>query len=342
MDVSSYLRRWVVSGPPGRQRRWSRVIRAVLLLLLSQACTSHAKDNSSCPLHPLASIDLAVDGPVLVPVTLQGQPAWMVLQTEASVTVIYSDAAEALHLPTQNIEKEYFQLSLGGRRVTQLASLKPLTIGDLSVSRSRFMVDPFPHGSQVYAGRRVAGALAMDLLWPYDLDLDLAHKKLVLYAAGSCAGQAVYRTGRYRQMPMNFTAIGNVYFTAEIDGMKLEASIATSSNSSAMSIDVARRLMGPAQQDATLVAVGSSLPPGSLTKVIRFASGQLVIPQTIQLVAETPGCVLGTAGNPDGALGYSGCYGRYPLVLGRDALRKLHLYFASKERLIYFSPVDVQ
>lgn len=310
---------------------WRRIVLGVAFLtVLGQATLCEAKDNKSCPLQPLASIDLAVDGPVLVPVTLQGQPAWMILQTEASVTLIYSNAAEALHLSTRNIENDYFQMSLGGRRVTQLASFKPLTLGDLSLARTDFMVDPFPRDSQMYAGRWIAGSLAMDLLWPYDVELDLAHKKLVLYPASSCGGRAVNWTDHYGQMPMNFTAIGNVYFTAEIDGTKLEASIATSSEASAMSVDVAERLMAPVQ-------VGMPL-----TKVVKLAGGDLVIPETMQLVGAPQGCVLGTAGNPDGALGYSGCYGRYPLVLGRDALRRLHLYFASKPKLIYFAPSDVQ
>ncbi len=310
---------------------WRRIVLGVsFLVLLGQATAGITKESKSCPTRPLASIDLAVDGPVLVPVTLQGQPAWMILQTEASVTLIYSNAAEALHLSTRNIEKDYFQMNLGGRRVTQLASFKPLTIGDLSLARTDFMVDPFPRVGQMYAGRWIAGSLAMDLLWPYDVELDLAHKKLVLYPASSCGGRAVSWTDHYGQMPMNFTAIGNVYFTAEIDGTKLEASIATSSEGSAMSVDVAQRLMTPVQVGAPL------------TKIIKLASGELVIPETMQLIGAPQGCVLGTAGNPDGALGYSGCYGRYPLVLGREALRKLHLYFASKPRLIYFSPSEVQ
>ena len=310
---------------------WRRIVLGVAFLtVLGQATPGEAKDNKSCPPQPLASIDLAVDGPVLVPVTLQGQPAWMILQTEASVTLIYSNAAEALHLSTRNIEKDYFQLSLGGRRVTQLASFKPLTLGELSLARTDFMVDPFPRNSQIYAGRWIAGSLAMDLLWPYDVELDLAHKKLVLYPSNSCGRRALSWTAHYGQMPMNFTAIGNVYFTAEIDGTKLETSVATSSEASAMSVDVAQRLMAPVQ-------VGTPL-----TKIIRLASGELVIPETLQLMSAPQECVLGTAGKPDGALGYSGCYGRYPLVLGRDALRKLHLYFASKERLIYFSPSEVE
>jgi hypothetical protein len=310
---------------------WRRMVLGMAFLALTgQASASHANNNKSCPPKPLASIDLAVDGPVLVPVTLQGQPAWMILQTEASVTLIYPDAAEALHLIRRNIDKDYFQMSLGGRRVTQLVSFKPLAIGDLSVARTDFMVDPFPRNGQMYAGRWIAGSLAMDLLWPYDVDLDLANKKLLLYPSNSCGGRAVSWTGHYGRMPMNFTAIGNVYFTAEIDGTKLEASIATSSERSAMSIDVARKLMDSEQVGAPL------------TKVIKLAAGDLVIPETLQLIGAPDGCVLGTAGNPGGALGYSGCYGRYPLVLGRAVLRKLHLYFASRERLIYFSPSDVQ
>ena len=325
---------------------WRRIaLGMVLLVLLSQAGLGYAKDNKTCPPKPLTSIDLTVDGPVLVPVTLQGQPAWMILQTEASVTLIYSNAAAALHLSMRNIEKDYFEMSLGGRRVTQLASFKPLTIGEMPVARTDFMVDPFPHDTQMYAGKWIAGSLAMDLLWSYDVDLDLAHKKLVLYSSNSCDGRAVYWTQHYGQVPMNFTAIGNIYFTAEIDGRKLETSIATSSESSAMSVDVARRLMMPEQQGAgakPMEVAAASLPAEPLTKVIKIASGDLVIPQTIQLIGAPEGCVLGTAGNPDEALGYSGCYGRYPLVLGRDALRKLHLYFASKQKLIYFSPSEVQ
>ena len=310
---------------------WRRMALGMMCLgLLGQASASQANNNKSCPPKPLASIDLAVDGPVLVPVTLQGQPAWMILQTEASVTLIYPNAAEALHLTRRNIDQDYFQMSLGGRRVTQLVSFKPLAIGDLSVARTDFMVDPFPRNDQMYAGRWIAGSLAMDLLWPYDVELDLANKKLVLYPSNSCGGRAVSWSEHHGRMPMNFTAIGNVYFTAEIDGTKLEASIATSSERSAMSIDVARKLMDSEQVGAPL------------TKVIKLASGDLVIPETLQLIGAPEGCVLGTAGNPDGALGYSGCYGRYPLVLGRAALRKLHLYFASRERLIYFSPSDLQ
>lgn len=323
---------------------WRRLVSSLaFLVLLSQVTAIQAKESRICPPKPLASIDLTVDGPVLVPVTLQGQSAWMILQTEASVTLIYSNAADALHLSTRSIEKDNFELSLGGRRVTQLASFKPLAIGDLPVSRTDFMVDPFPHDARMYAGRLIAGSLAMDLLWPYDVELDLAHKKLVLYVASACGGRAVYWTDHHGQMPMSFTAIGNVYFTAEIDGTKLETSIATSSDGSAMSVDVARRLSQLEQQ--VTVPTGtttSSIPADSLTRVIKLASGELVIPETIHLISAPEGCVLGTSGSPDGALGYSGCYGRYPLVLGRDALRKLHLYFSSKEKLIYFTPAEVQ
>ena len=172
----------------------------------------------------------------------------------------------------------------------------------------------------------------MDLLWSFDVELDLAHKKLIVYPPNSCGGRAVSWTDHYGRIPVDFTAIGNIYFTAEIDGKKLEATIATSTEASQMGVDVSRQLFASETHE-------SNEP---LTKVIKFASGDLVIPERLQLTSATDSCVLTTAGRADGALGYDKCYGRYPLVLGRSALRKLHLYFSTKEKAIYFTPADVQ
>jgi hypothetical protein len=131
---------------------------------------------------------------------------------------------------------------------------------------------------------------------------------------------------------MDFTAVGDFYFTVEIDGKKLETSIATSQENSQMTVDVSR-----------LLSPDSTNTPGEvLTRVVRLAAGDLVIPDKIQLTQTPQGCELSSAGRPDGALGYDRCYGRFPLVLGRSALRNLHLYFATREKVIYFTVADVQ
>jgi hypothetical protein len=200
---------------------------ASLFIFFWGAGPTLAGNAKNCPPPRLASVDIAIAGPILVPVTLGGQPAWMMLQTDAALTLLHQDAISSLQLPTHALGKDAMEITLGGRRVTQAASFKSMQLGSLSFSRTEFLVDPFPHPSPVYQGRLVAGSLAMDLLWPFDIELDLAKRKLALYS-------------------------------------------------------------------------------------------------------------------PDGALGYDRCYGRFPLVLGRSALQNLHLYFATREKIIYFTVADVQ
>jgi hypothetical protein len=313
---------------------------AATLILFVRANTTEATDAKTCPPKALASVDLDIAGPTSVPATFKGQPVWMMLQMDAALTLIHQDATDTLQLPTRSLGKDGFEFVLGGRHVTQMASFDPLLIGGLRIPRTEFFVDPFPHTSPLFEGRPVAGTLAMDLLWPYDFDLDLAHRKLSFYSPTSCAGRAVYWAEHYGRIPMDLTAVGNIYFTVEIDGVKLEASIATSADNSQISIEAARKLSTLNELGSD--AVSSPAAGEALTKVIKLASGNLVIPARIQLTSVPRICELSNVGRPDGALGYDGCYGRYPLVLGRNALQKLHLYFATKEKVIYFTVADVQ
>lgn len=304
-----------------------------LLALVCHAGPTRAANSKSCPPSQLASVDIAIAGPTLVPVALGGQSAWMILQTDAALTLLHQDAINSLQLPTHPLGKDAIEVTLGGRRITQAASFESMQLGSLSFSRTEFLVDPFPHPSPVYEGRVVAGSLAMDVLWPYDLELDLAKRKLALYSSANCAGAAVTWSKHYGRIPMDFTAVGDFYFTVEIDGKKLETSIATSQENSQMTLDVSRLL---SSSDST------NTPGQVLTRVVRLAAGDLIVPDKIHLTQTPQGCELSSAGRPDGALGYDRCYGRFPLVLGRSALKNLHLYFATREKVIYFTVADVQ
>jgi hypothetical protein len=45
-------------------------------------------------------------------------------------------------------------------------------------------------------------------------------------------------------------------------------------------------------------------------------------------------------GSRSGAVAYEGCYGVHPLQLGRNVLKKLRIYIATKEKVLYFTPAD--
>jgi hypothetical protein len=45
-------------------------------------------------------------------------------------------------------------------------------------------------------------------------------------------------------------------------------------------------------------------------------------------------------GSRSGAAAYEGCLGVHPLQLGRNVLTKLHIYIATKEKVLYFTPAN--
>jgi hypothetical protein len=312
----------------------------VALLWLAAASSALAAPKRICNATPLASVTLSVDGPTLVPVTLNGHPAWMILQTQAALTLIGQDAVDTLQLATHGMG-EGMEVTVGGRSVTRMVSAGPISIGGLRIARTDFLVDPFPHKNGMYEGRPVAGSLAMDMLWPFDFELDLANKKLALYSPNTCGGPAAPWADHFGRMPMDLTAVGDIYFAVEIEGKKLETSIATSADDSRMGVDIAHRLSVSSHEPTDSSGPGSIASGSVLTSLIKLASGDLVIPEKIRLTP-APAAVCRLSERPDGVLGYDGCYGGYPLVLGREALRKLHLYFATKEKMIYFTAADVQ
>jgi hypothetical protein len=61
----------------------------------------------------------------------------------------------------------------------------------------------------------------------------------------------------------------------------------------------------------------------------------------VELVPRPDLCHLETGWGRDAVAQYSGCMGsEAPLKLGMNVLEKLHLYFATKENVVYFSAAD--
>jgi hypothetical protein len=61
----------------------------------------------------------------------------------------------------------------------------------------------------------------------------------------------------------------------------------------------------------------------------------------IELVPRPEGCRLDIGWGRNATTQYSNCMGgEAPLHLGMNVLEKLHLYFATKEKVVYFSAAD--
>ena len=82
--------------------------------------------------------------------------------------------------------------------------------------KEKFVVNPVSRATASVDGRPVLGALGMDALWPYDLELDLASRKLTFYSQTHCAsGQVVYWASHFVRLPMDLGDLGTIHVTAE-------------------------------------------------------------------------------------------------------------------------------
>src|SRR5690242_5477408 len=138
--------------------------------------------GDGCALKKLASIELAMRATptmVLVPVTLQGHDAWMILNTASAGGALASGAVKSFGLHVRAVGG---LISFGGTRVDEVASVDSLQIGDARVSgKSEF---PVANRLQVtpYEGAPIVGYLGMELFGHMDVELDLAHRTMKLFS----------------------------------------------------------------------------------------------------------------------------------------------------------------
>jgi hypothetical protein len=79
-----------------------------------------------------------------------------------------------------------------------------------------------------YANAEVIGILGMDLLASADVELDVANRKMNLYARDHCPDNVVYWSKVYNSLPIRFGPRGEFTFPMELDGKKIEATLSLS------------------------------------------------------------------------------------------------------------------
>jgi hypothetical protein len=188
------------------------------------------------------------------------------------------------------------------------------------------------------------GFLGMDLLSNLDVELDLGHDRINLFSSDHCPGSAVYWADRYDVVAMRRGALGDLYFVMELDGKKLQTKLATGAGVSTLDMSAARKLYGwnensPGVQTIADVHGGASRHYRVMSLT---ASGLTVLNAQILLYTREGECVKNAriSTDRDGAAGFNGCMGAYPLDLGMSVLTKLRLYLAAKEQKLYFTPAD--
>ena len=330
----------MIPGIPTGQRRPERSISTPWLALLCLLALPPATAlGGSCTLARLGSVDFTiVDGELVVPVTVSGRRARMRVEVASSHSRIDGEYVQPFGMKTRYFPG-FTVVRVGDKRITQEAALTDFAVGPLRVAKAEFLLIPSDRapGSD---SEPVIGTLAMDVLGHLDFELDFANNRLNFYAQDHCPGGVVYWTNRYSSAALTRGPSGNFYFPLELEGKKVEASISTTSSGASLPTEVTRRLYG---FDETSPGVESTTDQDGHTvahyRAMSISGDGLSVKNArIELRTtkshEVP-CSLTTMQGP---ARYEGCLGgEAPLLIGLDVVRHLHLYFATKERVLYFS-----
>ena len=315
---------------------------ASLLILAGTPTWAADSPAPRCKAQMITELELAVtpDGNYLVPLSIAGEPVWMVLNTGNSLTLVRQPAIERFHLDTVVIGSGV-GLSIGKARIARSTTLSSLTAGAHRYTPVVAGVIPESEGSSLpeLDGKPIVGYFGTEALSRTDFELHLAEKKLRLFFPDHCRGVGAYWTNEYAETTFAKDPYGALYFAMALEGKLIETGLSTSSTSTSVDANITRKAFG---FDAT--SPGVEVADGGRAS---YRAMSLAMPgfnvNDVRMGLRKGAEVCGYRERIDSgskAIAYGKCAGGpFPISLGRDVLLRMRLYFALKEQKIYFSEV---
>lgn len=208
------------------------MIGGVLLLLTAFSAGAHA----ACTVEKRAAVSFApVANRILVPLTINGISANVILDTGAARSLVTPGAVHRLALATDEWIATTMR-GVGGIVAHPNADPRSLALGDVPLYRHTVTHDisllvAAIRGS-LPPGLVVDGLLGRDLLSSFDLELDIPAHRLTLYDVRECSGQFVPWTGGFATLPAAIPTTNAMVVPITVDGQRLRALLDTGATSS--------------------------------------------------------------------------------------------------------------
>jgi hypothetical protein len=231
-----------------------------------------------------------------------------------------------------------------GQQFHQYAILPILIVGGMRFESVRAFIDPTPH-----ADTRLGGSLGADLLLRTDVEFDFAQRKVNFFSQDHCPGQVIYwKASAAAAVPMRIERFGYPILSVTLDGHAYNALLDTGSTDTFMNLRAAQSDFG-VKLDAPDVSkvgeLGSPYPEILYRRAFNsldlngIAIANIPILMKRDLAEETHRQQVSTGSRIAEPL--SEPNGAAPLTLGMREMRRLHLYLAYKEQMLYVTPAEV-
>ena len=323
---------------------------ATLLIHAAHAAQGSADGNAQspkCSLKQLAALEVGVLGnDVVLPVELDGHRGIMALRPDTANSFVWDHVVREGWLPRhQIIGRMGFQPppaevmphspeAKNMKWIQEQATFKSLILGALDFGEGHLLIAPPAPEDLRDLQAPTLGLLGMDALLQIDFELDLAHGRMNVFSQNHCPGQVVYWSRDYASVPLFRDQIGRMFFVVQLDGKQVQASIAPAMATSTITTELAKRLYGfdPQPADADSVHKMQIAAPGLTIDNAKLGTRDV-----------NRECVLRIHDTARTGVAYESrplCLSEYPLYIGRDILEDLRLFFAMKEKKLYFTAAN--
>lgn len=305
--------------------RFYRIPGSVAILLAFLSLPAEAADCG--PLKLLNKIQLvSVDDRDLtvIPVSINGADKFMLFDTGGAATQITSFTVKELNLPF-GTSQTGSMVDVNGNVSSHKVLVRDFKMGRLAGQDLDFPVDPDPN----FGNSRLAGLIARDLLFGYDVDVDFGTKVLNLFSQDHCKGRVVYWNDPGVGVLPITTEEGHIHADVVLNGKTFDAVIDTGAEDSIISEPVALDRFGKSldlmNDRPTLPINGKQGLIGRIHTFSSLAFGNVAVTNPRLVVL------------PD-AMGDNKVRTHLPkMIIGMNILKHLHLYLAPKEERLYVS-----
>ncbi len=302
---------------------------------------------------PLAMVDQIQmesrgGGPASVPVKINGTDQKLTLATAGTTTQINEDAAKALNLDIHRADSVLLS-DENGRTSRDEVTISDFMMGKLHGSNVKWPVSlgggrGFGGGDDAGApgggaAARPIGLLSLNYLAVYDVGVDFGSDKLAFFNQDHCPGGVLYwkPPGAVGVLPMAIQN-GRIVTALSIDGKTINAVINTASPFSSVRRAVAERVLGvtlggpkaPARPGGFGGQSWTWTPDSVALNQLKLEGVKFNVQPDINANAGD-----GAQAQRARASGIQFELDNPEVVLGMDALRKLHLFFSFAEKRLY-------
>ena len=301
-----------------------RLVAAALASVL--LLPSFARADDFCDLKRAAVLDSKVEGSVhlMLPATFGTRQTRLLLDTGGAWSVMRGGLAKELGLPLKKLRTiEY--LDIAGGRTTHYVTVPRFTLGNqLVLGESDFIVDLDQDTDSLDT---YGGTLGAERLTDYDVEIDNSTKAVTLYRSDKfCSGRLVRWTDTWVEIPYTFNN-EMLETKVKVGSDRIRAVFDTGSTRTLMDLALARSLFG----------VGPGSPGVEKEQDVTLGSGKKLQFYSYRVKSLTVSDL-----TFDDVEVYLGDYKDFPLVLGMHEIGQLHLYIASKRKIIYATPIGAK